>query len=111
MCVCVCVCVRAQSLSHVQLFETPWTVACQAPLSMGFFRQEYWSGLQFPAPGDLPVPGIKPGSPALQALSHQGIVRTVNQDLQCTQVCQPNCSVYVQYNMLYFTNSILSKVI
>ena len=42
-------------------FATPWTVACQAPLSMGFSRQEYWSGLPFPSPGDLPDPGIKPG--------------------------------------------------
>ena len=46
---------------------TPWTVAHQAPLSMGFSRQEYWSGLPFPSPGDLPNPGIEPGSPALQA--------------------------------------------
>ena len=46
---------------------TPWTVACQASLSMGFSRQEYWSGLLFPPPGDLPDPGIKPTSPALQA--------------------------------------------
>ena len=46
---------------------TPWTVACQAPLSMGFPQQESWSGLPFPSPGDLPDPGIKPGSPALQA--------------------------------------------
>ena len=47
--------------------STPWTVTCQAPLSMGFFRHEYWSGLPFPSPGDLPEPGIEPGSPALQA--------------------------------------------
>ena len=46
---------------------TPGTVACQAPPSMGFSRQEYWSGLPFPPPGDLPNPGIEPGSPALQA--------------------------------------------
>ena len=46
---------------------TPWTVARQAPLSMRFSRQEYWSGLPFPSPGDLPDPGIKPGYPALQA--------------------------------------------
>ena len=59
----VCVC---QLLSHVQLFVTPWIVACQAPLSMGFSRQEYWSGQPFPAPGNLPDSGIKPGSPALQ---------------------------------------------
>ena len=54
-------------LSHVQLFGTPWTVDCQAPLSMEFSRQEYWSGLSVPSLGDLPNPGIKPGSPALQA--------------------------------------------
>jgi len=57
-------------------FETPWTVARQAPLSIGFPRQEYWSGFPFPSPGDLPDPGIKPMSPACQAdslpLSHQG---------------------------------------
>ena len=47
-------------------FVTPWTVACQAPLSMGFPRQEHWSGLPFPSQGDLPDPGIKPKSPALQ---------------------------------------------
>ena len=46
---------------------TPWTVACQAPLSVEFSRQEYCSGLPFPSPGDLPDPGIEPGSPALQA--------------------------------------------
>ena len=53
---------RAKSLSHVQLFATPWTVVCQAPLSMGFSRQEYWSGLPYPPPGDLPNPGIEPTS-------------------------------------------------
>ena len=53
-------------LSRVQLFATPRTVAYQAPLSMGFSRQESWSGLPFPSPGDLPNPGIKLGSPALQ---------------------------------------------
>ena len=56
-----------KSLSRVQLFATPWTVACQAHLSMEFSRQEYWSGLPFPSPGELPNPGIEPGSPALQA--------------------------------------------
>ena len=56
-----------KSLSRVQLFATPWTVAYQASLSMGFSRQEYWSGLPFLSPRDLPDPGIKPGSPALEA--------------------------------------------
>ena len=53
--------------SHVQLFATAWTVACQVPLSMEFSRQEYWSGLLFPSLGDLPNPGSEPRSPALQA--------------------------------------------
>ena len=58
---------KVKSLSRVQLFATPWTVAYQAPPSMGFSRQEYWSGLPFPSPGDLPNPGIKPRSPSLEA--------------------------------------------
>ena len=57
--------VKVKSLSRVRLFATPWTVAYQARLSMGFSRQEYWSGLLFPSAGDLPDPGIEPGSPAL----------------------------------------------
>ena len=64
-------------LSHVQLFVNPWTVACQAPLSMGFSRQEYWSGLPCPSPGALHNPGIKPRS----------LDQTVNQFL--TEVDMP----------------------
>ena len=60
---CECVCIQLPC--HVQLFSTPWSVVCQAPLSMGFSREEYWSGLQFPSPGDLPNLGIEPVSPAL----------------------------------------------
>ena len=56
----MCICLVVSS------FATPWTVAFQDPLSMGFSRQEHWSGLPFPSPGDLPDPGIKPSSPALQ---------------------------------------------
>ena len=56
---------KVKSLSRVRLFATPWTVAYQVPPSMGFSRQEYWSGLPFPSPGDLPNPEIEPGSPAL----------------------------------------------
>ena len=59
--------VKVKSLSCVRLFATPWTVAHQAPPSMRFSRQEYWSGLPFPSPGDLPDPGIEPRSPAFQA--------------------------------------------
>ena len=55
-------------LSHVRLLATLWTVACRAPLSMGFSRQEYWSGLPLPSPGDLPSPGIEPMSPVSPAL-------------------------------------------
>ena len=57
--------VKVKLLSHVQLFATPCTVAYQASQSMGFSRQEYWSGLSLPSPGDLPDPGIEPGSPTL----------------------------------------------
>ena len=74
------ICVHAQWISRVRLFATPWTVACQAPLSMGFSRQEYWSGLPFPSPGYLPYPGIKPVSPALAGgffiAEHQGTENT-----------------------------------
>ena len=57
---------KSHSRSVLPLFVTPWTVAHQAPLPMGFSRQEYWSGSPFPSLGDLPGPGIEPGSPALQ---------------------------------------------
>ena len=60
----LCTC---QSLSCVQLFATPWAIARQAPLFMGFSRQDYWSELIFPSPGDISNPGIEPGSPVLQA--------------------------------------------
>ena len=63
------VCIHAQLLSNIRFFVTPWTTACQAPLYMGFSRQEYWSGLPLPPPGNLPDPGIKPESPASPALS------------------------------------------
>ena len=75
LCVCVVVffyrisilfSVKVKSLSRVQLFATPWTVAYQSPQSMEFSRQEYRTGLLFPSPGDLPDPGIEPRSPALQ---------------------------------------------
>ena len=59
--------VKVKSLIRVRLLATPWTIAYQAPPSMGFSRQEYWSGLPFPSPGDLPDPGIELRSPAFQA--------------------------------------------
>ena len=72
MCVCVCVCANKQvagTLSHAQLFVTPWTVAHQAPLSMEFSRQEYWSSLPFSAPGDLSDLGMEPMSLACPSLA------------------------------------------
>ena len=67
VCVCVCTCSCTQSLSHFWLFATPWTVACQVPLSMEFSRQEYWSRFPFPSSEDLD-PGIKLASPESPAL-------------------------------------------
>ena len=66
----LCVCMSPSGISDS---VTPWTVACQAPLSMEFSRQEYWSGLPFPSTGDLPNPGIDPGSLALQVYSLQSL--------------------------------------
>ena len=68
-CVCVCVCVCVSHFLHVRLFVSPWSVACQTPLSMEFCRQAPWSGLPFPFPGDLLDPGIESGSSAMQAES------------------------------------------
>ena len=65
---------RAQLLSHVQLFATPRTVACQAPLSIEFSRQGYWSGLPFPFPGDLPDLGVKPMSSALAGVTWEAFL-------------------------------------
>ena len=109
MCVCVCVCVRAQSLSHVRFFVTPWTIARQAPLSMEFSRQKYWTGLPFPPLGDLPHPGTEPMSLALQAdslpLSHWG-----NYIYVCVCVCVCVCIcmyiyfIYIMCNLYIFTH-------
>ena len=81
--------VVVQLLSPVRLFATPWTVAHQAPPSMGFPRQEYWSGLPFLSPGDLPKLGIKPTSPAWQVdslpLSHMRSPIGVN---RCKLTCR-----------------------
>ena len=71
----------APLLSRVQLFETPWTAAHQTPLSMGFYRQEYWSGQPFPPPGDSPDPGTKPVSP--QFLSFSFLAYARSQDVAC----------------------------
>ena len=71
VCVCVCACMLTHAcvLNYVGLFGTPWTVVFQAPLSMEFSRQEYWSGSPFPVPGDLPNPGIEPKSLVFPALA------------------------------------------
>ena len=91
-CVCVCVCVRVLChFSPVWLFcnpmdHTPRIIPHQAPLSLGFLRQEYWSGLPFPPPGDFPHPGIKLTSPALEVdslpLSHLGSLKGIKRQQQ-----------------------------
>ena len=77
--------VKVKWLSRVRFFVTPWTVAYQAPPTRAFSRQEYWSGLPFPSPGDLPDPGIEPWSPAFRQtvyrLSHQGSLFKVLLDM------------------------------
>ena len=87
----------AQLLSHVRLFATPWTATCQASQSMGFPRQEYWSGLPFPPPRDLPDPGIKPMSPALagEFFTAELPAAAAAKSLQsCLTLCNPmDCSL------------------
>ena len=79
-------------LSHVPLFAIPWTIACQAPLSIGFSRQEYWNGLPCPPPGDFPNPGIKPRSSALQAdyLSSEPLGKPKNTGVGSLSLLQEN---------------------
>ena len=90
--------VKVKSLSRVRLFATPWTLAYQAPPSMGFSRQEYWSGLPFPSPGDLPNPGIKPRSLTLQAdalpsepqeFAHRSTKTFSSVTQSCPTLCDP----------------------
>ena len=108
--------VKVKSLSRVRLFATPWTIAHQAPPSMGFSRQEYWSGLPFPSPGDLPNPGVKPGSPALQtdALPSEPPVKFSSVTQSCPTLCDPmNCStpsLPVYHHLLEFTQTHVRRV-
>ena len=87
--------VKVKSLSRVRLFVTPWTMAYQAPPSMGFSWQEYWSGLPFPSPGDLPDPGIQPGSPAFQedALTSEPLGKPFWTTKEIPKCNFPTCSV------------------
>ena len=94
MCTCL--------LSHVRLCVTPWTIAHQAPLSVEFSRQEYWSGLPFPSPGDLPYPGIKPGSAALQADStllatREAPIKNKIKKHQMSKISYIICNIYVMH--------------
>ena len=107
-----------RSLSRVRLFATPWTVAYQAPPSMRLSRKEYWSGVPFPSPGDLPNPGIEPRSPAFQADALKEIVNSpyhhpIYLSVQCChsvvsnslrpqglQHCQPSLSITNTWSLL-----------
>ena len=112
--------------NHVRLFATLWTVAHQAPLSMEFSRQEYWSGLPLPSPGDLSDPGIKARSPALQAdsllseppgkpLGHmEATVQFSSVTQSCPTLCEPmNCSTSglpVHHQLPEFTQTHVHRV-
>ena len=83
-----CMKMKVKSLNRVWLFATPWTVAYQAPPSIGFFRQECWNGLPLPSPRDLPDPGIESGSPAFQA----GALTSEPQPIVCTEINHYYCN-------------------
>ena len=83
---CACVCIRAYLVAQL-LFATPWTVACQAHLSVEFSRQEYWSGLPFPSPEDLPDLGIEPASLTSPALAGRFFTTALGKSYVCMYVC------------------------
>ena len=85
VCVCVCVCVWLSRFSHVWLFVTLWTIGHKDPLSMGFFRHEYWRRLPCPSPGDLPDPGSKPTSPVSLALASRFFTTSITWETQFAQ--------------------------
>ena len=91
----VCACVYTQSLSHVQFFVAQWTAACQAPLSMRFPRQEYWNGLPFPSPGNLPHPGTEPESLMSPAVAGGFFTTSATRgDLTCHGATKAMCYNY-----------------
>ena len=100
---------KVKSLSHVWLFVTPWTVAYQAPPSMGFSRQEYWSGLSFPSPGDLPNSGIEPRPSAWQVdslpLSHRGSPPTLSLHTSNTH-SKPGHTLHCFWHIHMFSESV-----
>ena len=88
-------CVCSESLNCVQLFETPWTVAPQAPLSMEFSRQEHWSGLPFPIPRNLPDPGIKSKSLGSSALAGRFLTTEPPGKHKWPEVTSKNCVLFL----------------
>ena len=112
--VCVCVCACAKLLQPCSSLQTPWTIAHQAPLSMGFSRQEHWSGLPCPPPGDLPNPGIEPtslrllhGRQILYCLNHQGSpslhtnIKLFLYPLYCWQI-DSLCRYFIRFLLNFF---------
>ena len=98
---------KVKALSRVQLFATLWAVAYQASLSMGFFRQEYWSGLPFPSPGDLPNPEIEPWSPALQADTLPSEPPGLNPSPKVTNILQDQISTPLLSGLLLQASGLL----
>ena len=97
-----------KSFSRVQLFVTPWTVAYQAPPSVGFAKQEYWSGLPLPSPGDLPNPGIEPRSPILQADALPSEPPGKLSDLDTWSILYMSFYVFLSYSLLQSLTSSLT---
>ena len=125
MCVCVCVCV-CELLNRIWLFATPWTVAHQAPLSMEFSRQEYWSGVPCPPPGNLPTQGLKAGVPHCRQipyhLNHQGSPFSSIHHVEileglifkvikiCVLIYFDNLKSYQYILLVFFTEMQMSKI-
>ena len=99
VCVCVCACVHSHVLSCVQLFITPWTVACRSPLFMEFSRQEYWNGLPFSIPGDLPDPGVRTRVSCISCIGRQILYHFVTKKWNIS-ITQKNPSWHFETDIL-----------
>ena len=91
----ICMCVLSR-FNNVQFFATPWTVACQTPLSMGFSRQKYWSGLPCPSPGDLPHPRIEPSSLKSPLLAGRFFITGLRRQIICLRCGRPGFDSWVE---------------
>ena len=107
----VCVCLREKELSCAGLFATPWTIVCQSPLLMEFYRQEYWSGLPFPSPGIFPIQGLNPRIWSLLYWQVDSLSQAPPNLCYHIAICQGHLAACLKeyYVFIFLSNRILNK--